>query len=644
MLKLAHIINPVKVDASRDLFTAQPITFQTMRVAKDRAGPEVTVELHAASFREDEEVVPPFLRKTRPLERSILDLGDFKTRKRLPLIKDILDRLFQESSADYFIYTNVDIALQPEFYASVGELIREGTAGFVINRRTISPRHTRIEEIPLMYKEGKKGQKHPGFDCFIFPREAYARFLLGDGCLGANWIGRIMVSNIAAFSSPFRIFKDLHLTFHLGDDRVWLNRESAELERHNEKELITVLDTLLDKEGINNRDLLEQFYTYHLRRVFSRGRPSDNVGRNSPQYRLPDKPARLYPSGPASTRPGDKVGGILRQDPIFVVGYPRSGTTYLQALIATQEKVISLPETHFFSRAWKTMKVKGEKIQPGCLDRVIRTIRSGLPLSINAETHLRRTAGLSPKMLFETVIIDNIINQVDHRELKDIRWMEKTPLHVFHLDKIFRFYPRAKVVCVMRNPEKAIISRRQTFLFNNETRWPVRRHVRQWLAGIARFEQARKLRPDSLVLVRFEDLVENRDREMARLCAFLGISLDMEKLDGYKIAAGTLVQPWELWKSDLTRAMPAEKILRRQDHLSAGGQFDLWRLAGTKMAEYGYPMRRPRLAVGEWFVYRTKSLILEFRLLMDKALLMLPVSVSIKIRKAYRCVTRRWGG
>jgi hypothetical protein len=35
MIWIAHIINPVDVGVSSDLFIAQPITFETMRVARE---------------------------------------------------------------------------------------------------------------------------------------------------------------------------------------------------------------------------------------------------------------------------------------------------------------------------------------------------------------------------------------------------------------------------------------------------------------------------------------------------------------------------------------------------------------------------------------------------------------------------------
>jgi len=110
-VKIAHIINPVKVEKTSDLYVAQPITFETMRRARDFAAGRVEVTLYTAQFKEDREFIPSIFNKTRDLERSVLDLGTFKIKRKLPILKDILDRLFQASDADYFIYTNTDFGL-----------------------------------------------------------------------------------------------------------------------------------------------------------------------------------------------------------------------------------------------------------------------------------------------------------------------------------------------------------------------------------------------------------------------------------------------------------------------------------------------------------------------------------------------------
>jgi len=67
------------------------------------------------------------------------------------LIQDILNRLYDESNADYFIYTNVDIAVMAHFYVSVSKIIELGYDAFVINRRTIPKCYKNVEDIPLMF-------------------------------------------------------------------------------------------------------------------------------------------------------------------------------------------------------------------------------------------------------------------------------------------------------------------------------------------------------------------------------------------------------------------------------------------------------------------------------------------------------------
>jgi hypothetical protein len=249
MRTLAHIINPVIVKAASDLFIAQPITFETMKRARDFARGQVEVALWSAQYPEDRPLVPDEFQMTPDLERSMLDLGTFQKPRKLPLLVDILDRLYQASDAEYFLYTNVDIALMPNFYLTVNALIEAGYDALVINRRTITDRFQTIEEIPLMYAE--VGQPHEGYDCFVFRREVYRRYQLGRVCLGIPWVGRTLIWNLICHAKNFREFQDSHLTFHIGtgNDRAWQGEEYADYRAHNEREFLMVLRALEKQYG-----------------------------------------------------------------------------------------------------------------------------------------------------------------------------------------------------------------------------------------------------------------------------------------------------------------------------------------------------------------------------------------------------------
>lgn len=239
MRKIAHIVNPVMVNESSDLFIAQPITFETMRVAKEFAANTVDVTLVTAQYPEDHPTIPKDFIATPDLNRSVLDIATFQKKRKLPLIKDILDRLHNATDAEYLIYTNVDIALMPHFYLTINKIIEVGHDAFVINRRTISDQYKRIEDIPLMYAE--VGKHHPGHDCFVFQRDMYPKFKLGNICIGVNRIGLVLICNLIKYARNINEFKNEHITFHLGAERVWQGKEYADYNTHNESEALEIL-------------------------------------------------------------------------------------------------------------------------------------------------------------------------------------------------------------------------------------------------------------------------------------------------------------------------------------------------------------------------------------------------------------------
>jgi hypothetical protein len=262
-VEIAHIVNPVLADPSSDLYTAQPITFETMRRARAYAAPHLKINLFSAQFAWDETAAPAGFARTADLTRSVLDVAQFKIPRQLPLLADILDRLYQQSQAEYFIYTNVDIALQPSFYVAVHGYIQDGFDSFVINRRTIDARYATIGELDEMYSD--HGIAHRGWDCFIFPSHFCPRFRLYDVCLGASRVGLALLSNLVALSHNFYEFKEEYLTFHIGDEQSWRQREYADYSVHNTVQLMRILSELEEEHGAFPPDSIPGSFLFRKR-------------------------------------------------------------------------------------------------------------------------------------------------------------------------------------------------------------------------------------------------------------------------------------------------------------------------------------------------------------------------------------------
>ena len=260
MLSIAHIINPVDIGSQSDLFIAQPITFETMRRAKAYAEGQVEVELYTTQYPEDHDILPDGFTILPDMTRSALDIAQFNVPRKLPLLKDILDRMYEASDADYFIYTNVDIALMPNFYVSVAKMLEEHDA-LVINRRTISNQYSQPDEIPLMY--ALAGNQHQGWDCFVFRRELYPQIEFGTSFIGIIHIGLLFYANLLALADSFCEHKDMHLTFHIGDDRVWSGDKFNDYTEHNMDQMVASLLKLREKIGTLDSSTAVGKFIYH---------------------------------------------------------------------------------------------------------------------------------------------------------------------------------------------------------------------------------------------------------------------------------------------------------------------------------------------------------------------------------------------
>jgi len=234
-LKIAHIVNVTEIDETKYasyLHIAQPLTLKTMVIAARMAEPIVQVDLLAIKHKSEQVVIPQEFRWAPDIEKYgweyFDELRQLPRQKPLPRIRDIIEGLDSASDADYFIYTNLDIGLNPDFYLAVHALINSGFDAFCINRRTLPTHYEGIlldeSSAELVFRVS--GEEHGGIDCFIFKKSIVPLLRLGNVFIGFPPIGQVLKTQIETNSNNFTWVKDRSLTFHLGDDRVWDTKQS----------------------------------------------------------------------------------------------------------------------------------------------------------------------------------------------------------------------------------------------------------------------------------------------------------------------------------------------------------------------------------------------------------------------------------
>ena len=245
---------------------------------------------------------------------------------------------------------------------------------------------------------------------------------------------------------------------------------------------------------------------------------------------------------------------------LFVGGCPKSGTTLLLSLLDGHPELAVFPrETHFLEAAAEHRSLganyraqldrmlarldprhhdglRFEESRPGGrFENSERNQSDFARFSELADNFIRQPWMNDSLVLSETVRAYMMTVQRDWRDC--VHWVEKTPTNVAHIDDLFRLFPDAKVIHVLRDPRAVFASRCRRLIARYGSYTKAHRLLREWNQStrqLKRFEQ----RSNHLV-VRYEDLVRDSGTVLAKICRFAGIEFIPEMFE--PTLAG---QPW----------------------------------------------------------------------------------------------------
>ncbi|MEP7042188.1 MAG: sulfotransferase [Dokdonella sp.] len=269
-------------------------------------------------------------------------------------------------------------------------------------------------------------------------------------------------------------------------------------------------------------------------------------------------------SGPAPTeRTGVEeqsgAGAKRSMRRVFLLGCPRSGTTFLQAALSSHPAIASIPETAFFERTLPDRvdhEVVGLDFAAGHQPR--RRSREYLRIQRRARRALRRVAldlglssgrigmqaGLAGYVGTFTRLLDSMA-----RSRGCSVWLEKTPSHVFYLDLIDRYVPDARCIHLLRRGEDVIASAVEaSFLYSRVGEGMSFCHgipwwVAYWNAAVAMHRKYAGLENHHVVF--YEDLVRDFDGAFAQLCEFIGVDAVPAQLGTIDRIMHAESEPWK---------------------------------------------------------------------------------------------------
>lgn len=273
----------------------------------------------------------------------------------------------------------------------------------------------------------------------------------------------------------------------------------------------------------------------------------------------------------------------LGMRPVFVVGVPRSGTTWVQRMLASHPQSWPLFETYMFSR----------QIGLGALLRSLPAIEA------EAASYELPPAGLG--RVFERHELVHELRAIAERWLRrgsdqGSRFViEKSPWHLTDIDVIAELLPEARFVHVMRDGRDVTVSlvaarRSWSEIGESGVASTVREAGRLWSRGMHQGELGRALVGERMLELRYEDAHADRREACRRLFEHCEMPFDEDRLD-------RAAEVSEFSRSRAPRGEDRPLRAGRVGHWRERfGLRDAWafeRLAGDALRETGYePDRR----------------------------------------------------
>lgn len=262
----------------------------------------------------------------------------------------------------------------------------------------------------------------------------------------------------------------------------------------------------------------------------------------------------------------------LKTEAIFIVGVSRSGTTLMRKILNSSRQIAICEENHFMGHLIASEGARHKFRKLGSLSndenvyRLVDYLYSGefensskkhrvmsfhwrwIINKVNREDFLQRilASDRSERALFQ------IMMQVfAERKGKPIMG-EKTPAHVRYISTILNWFPKGRVIHMLRDP-RAIFSsefrRRQKRAVTTPYKqlkhfgplfkfYIVLQTSIAWYESVWRYQGNKKRFPDNYYLLKFEDLVNTPEACIKQLCEFLGIEFQEEMLQQVVVSEG----------------------------------------------------------------------------------------------------------
>lgn len=280
--------------------------------------------------------------------------------------------------------------------------------------------------------------------------------------------------------------------------------------------------------------------------------------------------------------------------PIFVIGFQRSGTTLLQALLGAHPRIAAPPEVYFVGRVSDHADYFGDLSDDANLEAALHEALHP-PLDMLAgcgfdEERLLARAKAGPRTY--AGLLDAMLGDFAERQGKQ-RWAEKSAGQP--LGPVLDLFPDAKAIHIVRDPRDTVASSMRTAWTTPDAADIARSWRGFVLETIAR---GRECGPGQYLQVRYEDLTRDPAAVLKVVCAFVDEAYDPAMLTDPARRSATVPDVAAGWQGRALEPVAAAREGEWAHHLSRRDQVRAQAVVGSLLMPLGYspPDARTQLA------------------------------------------------
>jgi len=275
------------------------------------------------------------------------------------------------------------------------------------------------------------------------------------------------------------------------------------------------------------------------------------------------------------------------QQPIFILGSQRSGTTMLRLMLNAHPDIAVPHESAFITEMVPMLKEYGDLSESENAEKLLNYL-SKLPLVVKGQHIKDKRAILANRISSYQDLVLAIFHEYMKSEKKSV-WCDKTPFYTDKIDVLYSLFPKAKFVHVVRDGRDVAISQKKIAWLPRSM--PIIAERWRWKTTICH-KVGSVLPPNQFYEVRYEDLVRESIKILQDLCQFIGVSYN-DNMISYHQKASTVVPDGSLrWHHNSVRRPDSSKVYAWKNNMSKADQIIFEQVAGDTLELFGYERQR----------------------------------------------------